>query len=65
MEYAYYYEPSPPAIGGQSSMDVTNASLETSSSGRLNGSIRPAQMPLRRIQERSRIPVGIDLEDSR
>ena len=55
MEYAYYYEPSPPAIGGQSSMAVTNANPETSSSGRLNGSMRPAQMPLRRIHERGRI----------
>ena len=48
-------EPSPSAIGGQSSMAVTNASPETSSSGRLNGSIRPAQMPLRRIHERGRM----------
>jgi hypothetical protein len=48
-------EPSPPAIGGQSSMAVTNASPETSSSGRLNGSIRPTQMPLRRIHERGRM----------
>jgi hypothetical protein len=55
MEYAYYYEPSPPAIGGQSSMAVTKASPETSSSGRLNGSMRPAQMPLRRIHERGQI----------
>jgi len=55
MECAYNYEPSPPAIGGQSSMEVTNASPETSSSGRLNGSMRPAQMPLRRIHERGRM----------
>ena len=48
-------EPSPSAIGGQSSMAVTKASPETSSSGRLNGSIRPAQMPLRRIHERGRM----------
>jgi hypothetical protein len=48
-------ELSPPAIGGQSSMAVSKASPETSSSGRLNGSIRPAQMPLRRIHERGRI----------
>ena len=48
-------EPSPDAIGGQSSMEVTNASPETSSSGRLNGSMRPAQMPLRRIHERGRM----------
>ena len=48
-------EPSPSAIGGQSTMAVTIASPETSSSGRLNGSIRPAQMPLRRIHERGRI----------
>ena len=33
MECAYYYEPSPPAIGGQSSIELTNASPETSSSG--------------------------------
>jgi hypothetical protein len=37
------------------SMAVTNASPETSSSGRLNGSIRPTQMPLRRIHERGRM----------
>jgi hypothetical protein len=55
MEYAYYYEPSPSAIGGQSSMAVTNASPETSSSGRFSGSIRPAQMPLARIHERGRM----------
>ena len=36
-------------------MAVTNASPETSISGRLNGSMRPAQMPLRRIHERGRI----------
>ena len=55
MEYAYYYEPSPSAIGGQSSMAVTNASPETSSSGRLNGSMRPAHNPLARIHERGRM----------
>jgi len=33
MECAYYYEPSPPAIGAQSSMALTNASPETSSLG--------------------------------
>jgi hypothetical protein len=48
-------ELSPSAIGGQSSMAVSKASPETSSSGRLNCSIRPAQMPLRRIHERGRI----------
>jgi hypothetical protein len=48
-------EPSPSVIGGQSSMAVTKASPETSSSGRSNGSIRPTQMPLRRIHERGRI----------
>jgi len=36
-------------------MAVTNASPETSSSGRLNGSIRPAHKPLRRIHERGRM----------
>ena len=36
-------------------IEVTKASPETSSSGRLNGSIRPAQMPLRRIHERGRM----------
>ena len=48
-------EPSPQAISGQSSMAVTKASPETPSSGRLNGSIRPAKMPLRRIHERGRM----------
>ncbi len=48
-------EPSPSAIDGQSSMAVTNASPETSSSGRFSGNMRPAQMPLRRIQERGRM----------
>jgi hypothetical protein len=48
-------EPSPSAIGGQSSMQVTKANPETSSSGRLNGSMRPAQTPLRRIHERGRM----------
>jgi hypothetical protein len=55
MEYACYYEPSPPAIGGQSSMAVTNASPETSSSGRFSGSIRPAQRPLANIHELGRM----------
>jgi hypothetical protein len=45
-------EPSPTAIGGQSSMAVTKASPGTSSSGRFSGSMRPAQTPLRRIHER-------------
>ena len=48
-------EPSPSAIGGQSSTQVTKANPETSSSGRLNGSMRPAQTPLRRIHERGRM----------
>jgi hypothetical protein len=48
-------EPSPQAIGGQSSMAVTKASPETSSSGRFSGSMRPAQTPLRRIHERGRM----------
>ena len=48
-------EPSPQAISGQSSMAVTKASPETPSSGRLNGSIRPAKMPLRRIHEQGRM----------
>ena len=55
MEYAYYYEPSPSAIGGQSSMAVTNASPETSSSGRFSGNMRPAHRPLARIHERGRM----------
>ena len=48
-------EPSPSAIGGQSSMAVTNASPETSSSGRFSGSIRPAHRPLANIHERGRM----------
>jgi hypothetical protein len=48
-------EPSPQAIGGQSSMAWTNASPETSSSGRLSGSIRPAHRPLANIHERGRM----------
>ena len=48
-------EPSPPAIGGQSSMAVTNASPEASSSGTFSGSIRPAQRPLSNIHERGRM----------
>ena len=38
-------EPSPSAIGGQSSMAVTNANPETSSSGRFSGKMRPAHRP--------------------
>jgi hypothetical protein len=53
--HAVTTEPSPSAIGGQSSMAVTKASPETSSSGRLNGSMRPAQTPLRRIHEQGRM----------
>jgi hypothetical protein len=48
-------EPSPPAIGGQSSMAVTNASPETSSSGRFSGNNWPAQRPLSNIHERGRM----------
>jgi len=48
-------EPSPQAIGGQSSMAVTKASPETSSSGRFSGSIRPAHRPLANIHELGRI----------
>ncbi len=55
MECAFYYEPSPPAIGGQLSMAVTKASPETSSSGRFSGSIRPAQRPLSNIHKRGRM----------
>ena len=55
MECAYYYEPSPQAIGGQSSMEVTKASPEISSSGRFSGNMRPAHRPLRRIHERGRM----------
>ncbi|MFN6137477.1 MAG: hypothetical protein ACK480_03085 [Planctomycetota bacterium] len=36
-------------------MAVTKASPETSSSGKLHGSTRPAQMPLLRIHERGRM----------
>ncbi len=36
-------------------MAVINANPETSSSGRLNGSMRPAQMQLLRIHERGRM----------
>ncbi|MFN9626204.1 MAG: hypothetical protein ACK6AT_08050 [Planctomycetota bacterium] len=36
-------------------MAVTKASPETSSSGKLHGSTRPAQMPLLRIHERDRM----------
>jgi hypothetical protein len=55
MECACDYEPSPSAIGGQSSMPVTKAKPETSSSGRVSGSIRPAQRPLANIHERGRM----------
>jgi hypothetical protein len=55
MECACYYEPSPFAIGGQSSMAVTNASPETSNSGRFNGNSRPAQMLLANIHEQGRM----------
>jgi hypothetical protein len=48
-------EPSPSAIGGQSLMAVTNASPETSSSGRFSGNMRPAHRPLARIHERDRM----------
>jgi hypothetical protein len=48
-------EPSPSAIGGQSSIAVTKASPETSSSGRFSGSIRPAHRPLSNIHERGRM----------
>ena len=55
MECACYYEPSPLEIGGQSSMAVTKASPETSSSGRFSGNMRPAHRPLSNIHERGRM----------
>ena len=55
MECACDYEPSPSAIGGQSSMEVTMAKPETSNSGRFNGNSRPAQMLFASIQERGRM----------
>ncbi|MFN6138976.1 MAG: hypothetical protein ACK480_10840 [Planctomycetota bacterium] len=55
MEYACYYEPSPLAIGGQSSMAVTNANPETSSSGRFIGKMRHAHRPLANIHAQRRM----------
>ena len=49
------YVPSPSEINGQSSMEVSKATPETSSSGRFSGSVRPAHRPLANIHDLGRM----------